>query len=178
MGLDITAYSNLTHLGKHTDGPHAYGLCCENDDHITAFTYDAFPKSFAGIPTLGTTAVRGARFLLGGCYQETGDTGRFDFNAGPYRGYGEWRRDLKRQFNPDEDPDGPFYELLWFADNEGCIGPVAARELLEDFRQHADQYDPRTLPNDPDFANWAYRRYADWTRAFNLAANNGIVVFP
>lgn len=172
MTLDITAYSNLTHLGIDADG-----LCCENDDHITAFAYDAFPKSFAGIPNLGTTAVRGARFLLGGCYQETGETARFDFNAGPYRGYGEWRRNLGRQFNPDEDPDGPFYELLWFADNEGCIGPEAAKNLLNDFREHSDRYDPQPLHDDPEFADWSRQRYEDWARAFELAANNGIVVF-
>lgn len=173
MTLDITAYSNLTHLGMDADG-----LCCENEDHITAFAYDAFPKSFAGIPTLGTTIIGGRQFLLGGCYETTEATETHDFEAGPHTWYGRWRSDIKQQFNRDQDPDGPFYELIWFADNEGCIGHQAAQNLLDDFRQHADRYDPLPLRGDyQGFLDWSSRRYVDWTRAFNLAANNGIVVF-
>jgi hypothetical protein len=58
VGLDITAYSNLKPVGKHTDE-----AWCENEDHIYAFAYDSFPLSFRGIPVLGTDLVRRQRGL-------------------------------------------------------------------------------------------------------------------
>jgi hypothetical protein len=76
---------------------------------------------------------------------------------------------LQEQFNPDLAPDGPFYELIWFADNEGCIGPDAAKDLLADFREHEAAYVPPS--------GWTAATYQDWTRAFELAADGGLVRF-
>jgi hypothetical protein len=172
MGLDITAYSRLKHIGKHTDD------WCEeqyDDDlnrvHVQAFAYDDFPQSFRGIPTLGTKAAGGTSFIEGGCFAVTEETESFGFRAGSYMGYGAWRDDLRRQFNPRTLPNSPFYELIWFADNEGCIGPEAAADLLTDFREHADRYNPG------EHADYFRQKYADWTRAFELAADGGLVDF-
>lgn len=166
MGLDITAYSHLKHVGKHVDG-----WCEDYDSHVQAFAYDDFPQSFRGIPVLGTEQYSGGgAFLFGGCYEFTAETERHGFRAGSYTGYNQWRSDLQQQFNPERDPDGPFYELIWFADNEGCIGTEAARDLLADFEQHAATY------RSPEI--WGqYEKYADWTRAFRLAASDGLVSF-
>lgn len=167
MGLDITAYSRLKAVGKHTES------YCEDEDHVGVFAYDSFPQSFRGIPVLDTETVgSGDRFLVGGCYAVTSETKTHGFRAGSYGGYNVWRSDLQRQFNPDREPDGPFYELIWFADNEGSIGPDAARDLLADFREHADAYDPAS-----DWKDYSREKYADWTRAFELAADGGIVSF-
>jgi hypothetical protein len=167
MGLDITAYSNLSAAGKHTTG------WCEDDNHVTALAYDCFPASFRGITVLATEAHGGDRFLMGGCYALTEHTETHRFRAGSYGGYNAWRADLQRQFNPEPRPDGPFYELIWFADNEGCIGELAAAELLADFRQHAAEYRP---PTDDPYGYYV-EKYADWTRAFELAADGGLVSF-
>lgn len=166
MGLDITAYSNLLHLGRHT-----LELWCEDESHISAYAYDAFGHSFRGIPVLGQPQINGDRFIVGGCYERTPETEEHSFRAGSYGGYGQWREDLQRRFNPSRDPDGPFYELIWFADNEGSIGPSAAECLLADFRAHAAAYAAA------ETSRWDREKYADWTNAFELAAQSGLVHF-
>lgn len=166
MGLDITAYSRLESVGAHTVG------WCEQDDHISAYAYPNFPQSFRGIPVLGErTTVGGEQLLNGGCFVATEKTERHDFQAGSYTSYGAWREDLQEQFNPRRHRNSPFYELIWFADNEGCIGPDAAADLLADFRAHADRYQP------PTEVLYGRGKYEDWTRAFELAADGGLVRF-
>jgi hypothetical protein len=172
MGLDITAYSRLKHVGKHADG-----WCDESYDddfnrvHVQAFAYEDFPQSFRGIPVLGTKAASGSAFIDGGCFAVTAETKTHAFRAGSYGGYNAWRADLQRQFNPLRNADGPFYELIWFADNEGCIGPEAAKDLLADFREHADRYAPG------EYEDYFRQKYQDWTTAFELAADGGLVDF-
>jgi hypothetical protein len=97
---------------------------------------------------------------------------------------------LARQFNPqteekeegypgtvpgEPDPDKPFYELIWFADNEGTIGPEAAADLLVDFREHAEAY--ADANRDVAKSQFFREKYAEWTRACELAANGGLIVF-
>lgn len=192
MGLDITAYSRLKHIGLHYEG----SWCEEQYDedtfdrvHVPAFAYDSFPQSFRGIPNLGTKrGVSGdSVFIEGGCYAITPETQVFGFGAGSYLGYNAWREDLARQFNPvtitrdtivpgmtEPDPEKPFYELIWFADNEGTIGPEAAADLLDDFREWRVSYNPQA---DSYRGEFYMRAYANWTRAFELAADGGLVEF-
>lgn len=166
MGLDITAYSRLKPVGKHTEG------WCGDESHVEAYAYDCFPASFRGIPILGTAAGSGGdTFMVGGCYTVTGDTKIHRFRAGAYSGYGAWRDDLCRQFNPDTKPDLPFYELIFFADNEGTIGPEAALDLLADFDLHVNLYDP------PEHIDYFREKYADWHEACRLAADSGLICF-
>lgn len=195
MGLDITAYSRLLAVGKHEKDPalnegEPVGVddSCYYEDHVQAYAYDSFPNSFRGIPVLGTKQFRecGDTFLQGGCYATTDATKTHRFGAGSYGGYGVWRRDLARQFNPsgtesgpsglsvplEPDPEKPFYELIWFADNEGTIGPDAAKDLLADFIEHASRYNPEM-----QWADHARGLYTDWIRAFELAADGGLVSF-
>lgn len=150
---------------------------CYYDNHVDAFAYASFPESFRGIPVLTSDE----QWIKGGCFEITPETETHGFRAGSYGGYGQWRQDLASQFNPaplsfdrgprmaKPDPELPFYELIWFADNEGCIGPDAARDLLADFREHATAYAPPQV--------WSGEKYQDWTRAFELAANGGLVQF-
>jgi hypothetical protein len=173
MGLDITAYSKLSYIGHHDfeldKNEGEPGPWCYYDDHVQAMAYDSFPQSFRGIPILGTRESGGSTFLDGGCYQRTDGTQTHAFRAGSYTGYGIWRDHLREQFNPETDPAGPFYELIWFADNEGAIGELAAVDLLADFRTNAATY------HAPE--PWYRAKYDDWTRAFELAADGGLVDF-
>jgi len=182
VGLDITAYSRLKHLGQHEPDNSDEG--CEYDPktydrvHIQAYAYDDFPQSFRGIPVLGTEASNsGHIFLEGGCYELTAETETHAFRAGSYGGYNRWRADLARQFNPGPPhaENGPFFELVWFADNEGSIGPEAAKDLLEDFRAYEDRYAPDVA--DAWWRDGYVARYRDWMRAFELAADGGLVDF-
>jgi len=171
MGLDITAYSHLKHVGLHPD--ETWDEDEHYDKHVHAFAYDSFPQSFRGIPVLKRDAFGSSEFLDGGCYERTAGTETHGFHAGSYSGYNRWRSDLQRQFNPDTDADKPFYELIWFADNEGSIGPEAAKDLLADFREHADRY----TPDAGEYSQYYHEKYADWIRAFELAAADGLVDF-
>lgn len=181
MGLDITAYSKLRAVGLHTEE-----TWCDNEDHIGAFAYASFPASFEGLPILGTKTAGGCTFFEGGCYEPTDGTKTLDFPAGSYLGYGLWREDLARQFNParvhrdelpahmdEPDPELPFYELIWFADDEGCIGELAAANLLADFEAHAGRYSPGAGL----YSGGWREKYHDWTEAFRLAADGGLVRF-
>lgn len=164
MGLDITAYSRLKHIGIHTED------YCEDDNHVNAFTYDCFPNSFRGIPILETQKTgNGQAFFEAGCYELTSETEVHGFRAGSYTGYNRWRDDLREQYNPDLATDGPFFELIWFADNEGSIGPEAAKDLLADFLDNAESY---VAPE-----GWDGQKYTAWTHAFRLAADGGLVRF-
>jgi len=180
MGLDVTAYSHLAPVETHT-----CGWCTLEDEHgdlahIKAFAYDCFPASFAGIPIVGKLS---GEFLDGGCYTCTDKTQVYDFHAGSSSGYTLWRDNLAHQFNPwrdgdvhgEPDPELPFYELIWFADNEGCIGPEAAFHLLDDFRVHRAVYVPCTAVGEG--AGGRPLKYDDWLRAFELAADGGLVRF-
>lgn len=182
MGLDITAYSHLKHIGQHEKDPAlnegepgSLNDWCYYENHVEAFAYDCFPASYRGLPVLRTER----EFVFGGCYETTEHTKIHKFCAGSYGGYNAWRKALANQFNPqpevpgesyggEPDPEKPFYELIWFADNEGTIGPDAAKDLLVDFREHADTYAPFPRFHDP---------YQDWLRAFELAADGGLVRF-
>lgn len=175
MGLDITAYSKLKHVGKHEKDPDrnegepgGVDDWCYYENHVQAVAYDSFPQSFRGIPILGEKVGSDYRFLDGGCYEVTDETQTHGFRAGSYGGYNGWRQNLQDQFNPSCEPDAPFYELIWFADNEGCIGPDAARDLLADFREHEGNYNPFYVANDT---------YSDWMRACELAADGGVIRF-
>jgi len=184
MGLDITAYSNLQHIGLHQfdleENEGEPGPWCFDEDHVQAFAYDSFPRSFRGIPILAAPTGFPAQFLFGGCFAMTEGTDVHRFHAGSYGGYNQWRSNLADQFNPapvtaglrpsmaEPDPDRPFYELIWFADNEGSIGAKAAADLLEDFRTHEATYRPAW---DGD------TKYKAWMRACELAAQSGLIRF-
>lgn len=142
MGLDITAYNHLTYVGHHrkwADEDKHY------DEHHEAYAYDSFPHALLGVPNVQTkSGYGGSTFLSGGCFQVTDKTKAHEFRAGSYSGYNAWRRDLAEQFNPygpgagtgglgdyiAPDPEKPFYELIWFADNAGTICELAAANLL------------------------------------------------
>src|SRR5688572_24973939 len=98
MGLDITAYSRLKHIGKHekdvalNEGePGGLDDFCYYEGHVQAFAYKGFEQSFRGIPILGED--RG--FIVAGCYEVTDATKTHRFRAGSYGGFNRWRADLQ-----------------------------------------------------------------------------------
>lgn len=115
--------------------------------------------------------------LKPGRYIATGE--QYGFGAGSYSGYNDWRDELARLVGLNEAGDvfdpavtGPFVELINFADNEGYIGAKVAAKLHKDFLDHRD----KAKVQDTDRA-WFYSKYERWMRAFELAADNGVVDF-
>ncbi len=100
------------------------------------------------------------------------------FRAGSYGGYNEWRDWLSITFlgvSPDEiwkDPDKfegkPFVELINFGDNEGTIGPITSAKLAKDFQNHAVDFHSD---------EWFAGKYHEWQKAFEMASDDGFVIF-
>jgi hypothetical protein len=160
MGLDISAYSKIRRLPLPTDEDHS-------GEHARIYPNPDFPEQAEGIED--------------GYYEyEHG----MDFRAGSYSGYNEWRNELARlagyaPVERDHSPyaagawqkkSGPFWELINFADNEGCIGPKTSAKLAKDFAEFQHNADLH-----PD--EWFRAKYAEWRKAFELAADAGAVDF-
>lgn len=93
----------------------------------------------------------------------------YRFRAGSYFGYGWWRRELNN-FKGDV----AFQELINFADNEGVIGSIVAKKLLDDFKlykEEAKEY-AKTLGD-----TWWLEGYYSWMKAFEYASEDGAVDF-
>lgn len=124
------------------------------------------------------------------------EDGRYDadqcigFAAGSYGGYNAWRDQLAQLagyprvrhlagYKPPEDlyaagaweaTEGPFWELINFSDCEGFIGPKTSAKLARDFAEFQAKADAHE-------DEWFRRKYAEWRKAFELAANDGAVDF-
>jgi hypothetical protein len=109
----------------------------------------------------------------------------FGFCAGSYGGYNNWREKLAllagyRSSGNDEghhhsqgawDADsGPFWELINFSDCEGVIGTETCTKIAADFAK----FQPLA---DAHVDQWFRDKYAEWRKAFELAANGGSVEF-
>lgn len=178
MGLDITAYSNLRYIGRHPgdqDEEHGYDPKTYETIHAEGYAYNSFPHALVG----PYKVERSAEFISVGCFEVTEKTETHKFRAGSYHGYGEWRRGLRTAFNPDADPDLPFFELICFADNEGTLLTQASRELLGDFEAHRDRWTDHLLTRYVNTTECLFfsSLYEDWTHAFKLAAECGLVDF-
>lgn len=160
MGLDITAYEAVELLPPH---PHTEE--CSDTGHILAFvTVPSFNQSLRGLEEHR-------------CYRSVGET--YSFRAGSYSGYNRWREDLCRLVfggisiddfwvvGPDHYRHKPFFELLYFSDCEGTIGPEACVDLFHDFRRYEDSFRE----------SMSATQYFDWLHAFDLASIDGCVRF-
>jgi hypothetical protein len=157
MGVTIRAYSQLELTPAHEYQPED----CYEADHIRAFVLAGLEYSLRG-----AVAER--------CYEKTALTEFHRIADWSYLGYSRWREKLCEAVNgylprvawddPDHHRDDPLFELVHFADNEGCIGPAAAASLLDDFNNHAAKLD--------HLAN-----YYDWLRGLKLAAAHGLIEY-
>lgn len=111
------------------------------------------------------------------------------FRAGSYSGYNHWREQLcfmALRTTPaviwhgeeEEKRKGqPFIELVCFSDSEGAIGPEVAKKLHKDFvdwKGRAEEFAGRM---DPDDGEYFLDKYDEWTEAFRIASDGGVVDF-
>jgi hypothetical protein len=163
MGLDITAVRRAVF------------------DHETKDSCDHWPEEIRRVYANPDFPGR-ADGLVDGCYRYES---RFDFRAGSYSGYNQWRHELCRLAlgcdpsevwrNREQHVDSPFVELIDFSDCEGVIGPVTSARLLADFEffaEAAERHAARTA------LWWFHEGYDNWTRAFRMAAGDETRAFP
>jgi hypothetical protein len=170
MGLDIVVYEKV----QAVPFKHEYGEACYEADHIHVSSDQAFPRSLRGLE-------------LGQCYMSLGN--RYSFRAGSYSGYGSFRGHLCEAAlgqdpetlwsNPQLYQDEPFFELLNFYDNEGCIGPEACADLAQDFEGFRHIVVPKLKAPDEEDGTYNYyvSSYEEWAKAFKLTAGTGLVYF-
>jgi hypothetical protein len=171
MGLDITAYRHIRAAPRAAVDSEGYPVKWEKYGRL--FPNDAaFAGREAGLKLAPKAVFAWAEELR--------------FRAGSYSGYGEWRDELARLagYEPVDGlthpyargawdaANGPFWELINFADCEGVIGPVVAAKLVDDF----DRYAERAAEHKE---GWFRDLYKTWRDAFAMAADggDGCVVF-
>jgi hypothetical protein len=169
MGLDITAYEKVELVRPRPEGGYTDAEY-DDDTKITLYVEEHFAAAADG--------------LISGLYTTSGK--RHGFRAGSYGGYNTWRRMLAalvgttpRDVRNDPKP-GPFVELINNSDVEGAIGPLTSAKLARDFAEwqsRADAFEPETgVHGDGDDLARSFReRYAEWRKAFELAAGSGAV---
>ena len=190
MGLDISVISDI----KPMDLPEGMKKWSEEyynweekegKEFWSPYNMEAFERHSEGLPDSELV------------YSDDGEY--FSFRAGSYSGYGEWRNDLAiaagYEGGSEEvwmKADGgaygfPFEELINFPDNEGVIGPVVSQKLYDDFVNYEeeinhtiDQWYLKMVPG-KEYAGedmqWFKNKYKDWKHAFDIARQNGMVIF-
>lgn len=176
MGLDVTAYSKIQKVDA------VYNEYGEPIDPVTRKEFDD-----VAILYVNSDFPARAEDIENGVYSYTEG---FGFRAGSYGGYNRWREQLAEMagYPIAQDPDpigdprqnhsagawqadgGPFWELIWFSDCEGTIGPAVCNKLADDFAKYQDKAD---MHDDENFKH----KYKEWRQAFELAANDGAVHF-
>ena len=171
MGLDIMAYGGLELLEVLSPAERDKKYHWSDDSVAYAYpeTVTMTEKHWPG---------RSKNIVPGGVYKVNG--AHISFRAGSYGGYNQWREWLcwlslgcePRVVwnNPDRYEGKPFYELINFSDCEGIIGPDVSRKLAQDFAEHQDHAVH-------DTQQWFVDKYADWRKAFEIAASGGFVDF-
>lgn len=160
MGLDIHACSSV----KLYEGPFNEDGTPEDDDE---------PRLLYNMPPF---VGRAPDILNDTYYWVEGDTW---FAGMPYSTYNRWRSALARMAGYDSDQDcweqsaGPFWELINFADNEGCISSSIAAKLADDFERFRPQAEALDMQSVPRFLD----TYNAIAAACRHALPEGCVVF-
>lgn len=179
MGLDITAYSNIKRLE---------GIQFDEDGEPVNFDGD-YTRLYVNRDFPG----RADEVEDGKCYSTEGE--HHAFRAGSYGGYNFWREELARMAGyPATDyrvygrtekrhdagawaaDSGPFFELICFSDCEGVIGTAVSQKLAKDFADF-DEKAKTHEPVIPFMQGRFYDLYQQWRKAFEVAAQNGVVKF-
>lgn len=171
MGLDITAYRKLTAVRQLTQKEIEWGEPEDGSITLRHFNphYPEQQKPFEETPTAFTAE------------DEMG------FRAGSYGGYNAWRNELARMagygraetaWAGETNSNGrrPFIELIHFSDCEGIIGWPVAAKLAGEFAE-CQSIAETHICEDPSDGQWFRDLYAEWRRAFEMAADGGAVEF-
>lgn len=178
---------------------------CYNQNHVQTFCYPDFERSMAGLVIPAARFTLGKQEFSGGSwYQCSGqEEGAHNSYGGhsffrrmlcetilkmPWDGYLAHKGDEADPFFEGEPPDtflaavdfgrladSPFFELLYFADNEGTIGPLAAAKLYKDFVEHEEAFLASLVSGGHGDA-MEKQYWGQWKRMCEVAADTGLIV--
>ena len=124
-----------------------------------------------------------------GWYESGVDSKTFDFRAGSYSTYSQFRQVLSKAIlgcspetvwlKEEEMKDAPFFELINFSDCDGYMGPEVAEKLYNDFLAHAKQFVSYVYKNIDDVNSREFLtiKYDNWAKACHNAKEGGILIF-
>ena len=179
MGLDVSAYSKIKIIpgvvyddeGEPLDPETKEPL--DYDKYFRANKNDAFPGRADEIEDRSWYAFEESDEMRAGSY---GGYNRWrdqlaelaGYPLGKFKdGYGERESHAVACWNGEQ---GPFSELINFADNEGVIGAAVSKKLANDFAAFQTKADAH-----PD--DYFKSKYAEWRKMFELASDGGCVKF-
>ena len=166
MGLEVVYYQNIKQITPpdDVDGDNVWDWCSETGA-FRYFTLEGFEDRLDGIPV---------GWMIG---DRAGS-----FEAGPYSSYTEWRDLLSHialgvdseevRRNPESWSGQPFFELIYFAYNDGCIGPKTSAKLATDFEQNRSCFADHSKTDCCDID-----KYDGLAKAFRTAADTGCIMF-
>ena len=173
MGLDIYAYSRIVEKSNRS----------ANQQRLEELGLSEPGEEIYRIDRPDEEAFKG---LDPGTYLTTSLTEQHSFRAGSYSGYNNWRRALcltmlgvepAELWNEPASWQGmPFVDLINHSDCDGAIGGPVAKSLYRDFVKHRDRAVDRTDNGNED-GGWFLEVYDDFLRGFELAADDGILIF-
>ena len=175
MGLDITAYSKLQVLTPEEikASERSIGVRVDFGEEVITLSDSQIKSPNNWI-----------RDMSPGTYYQSPKTEEYSFRAGSYSGYGTYRKMLSECFlgaRPEEVwrnesvyRGQPFYEQVNFSDCEGFIGPEFSAKLAEDYEEGRDQW-YEYLKESGEEIEYYMARYDNWTKAFQVASDDGFV---
>jgi hypothetical protein len=125
-----------------------------------------------------------------GVYLDTFDTVQHHFRAGSYSGYNQFRNLLSKALlgveasavweDPTSFEGRPGYEMIDFSDCEGTISSSVADKLHQDLVENRDVFKAHLIEvfgEDNDQVEWSMETYDNFIYAFELASENGVVIY-
>jgi len=125
-----------------------------------------------------------------GVYLDTSDTVQHHFRAGSYSGYNRFRNLLSKALlgveasavweDPASFEGRPGYEMIDFSDCEGVISSSVADKLRQDLMKNRGifkKYLDSIVRYDENESKWELETYDNFIYAFELASENGVVVY-
>jgi hypothetical protein len=184
MGLDIMAISNLEKKHKLSEEQKALPWEFQTAKKATRITIDATPY---GSEHGGFNKCED---MEGGKYAETDETTEHHFRAGSYSGYNTFRKLLSKGVaevdvdtlwgNEDQYKDSPMFEMINFSDCEGILGTGVCQKLYQQFvdnRVKFENYLKVEFGQDVNTVKWEMETYDNFSEAFRLGSQKGIVVY-
>ncbi|WP_063894809.1 hypothetical protein [Burkholderia ubonensis] len=177
MGLDATAYRQIKKIdcvfdasGEPIDPATREHI---EVDYLRVYVNPDFPGRADDLEDRAVYSYEDAGDAFSGGY------GRYNFwreqlaklagyQAVPVDRLGTGRAELRHDESAWNADNGPFWELICFSDCEGVIGAAVSAKLAQDFARFDEQ-----AKVDEAF----YAVYSQWRKAFEMAAQNGCVVF-
>lgn len=174
MGLDVYVYKDVEFIEVDeivSDENEYYllsksGKRYEEDEFYSLYFNPHFPNQSKDIPSTAFV------------YKSYD----FSMRAGSYGGYNKWRSQLAAlvgygEIDKSQEADmnafkctvGPFINLIRFSDCEGVISSTVSKQLAAEFEMYEEQAKKQDV--------FFYNKYLEFKKVFEIASENGIVVF-